>query len=195
MSGEGSLSLPADQAIFTFTLHKGYDLDEGELAQLGGIIGLEGPDELIRLADGVASGRRRESNEHDYRRIDNVLLLNIEALVFFENFSRPELVFRNPQEMSFNLAEGNAAVKGARITYFALWDGEDGKHKRLEIELEAKIILEVVPGVVFEDFESIEDEVLRRELRECRNMFNFGVRGLDLDDNEVLDHECRIESI
>lgn len=195
MNGEGTLSLPADQVIFTFTMHKGFDLDEGELAQLCGILGLDGMDELIRLAGGVASGRRRESNEHDYRSIDNVLLPHIEALVFFGNFSQPELVFPNSEELSFDLAESNAALKGSRITYFAVWDGEGSKHKRFEIELEAKIILEVVPGAVCEDFESIEDEVLRRELRECRNMFNFGVRGLDLDDNEVLDHECRVESI
>jgi hypothetical protein len=178
------------QAVFTFLRQSNFELDDWQLAQVCSLLGLQSTAELDALAETVAGRARDQDTEDAYEALDRKVLPGLELMVFFQNFSEPERIFARPEELLIDMAAPGPDLKGCRLTYFAVWDSvDDGKRRPIEIALEAKIGLEVCPDVDVENPYDVEGEGLQEQLQECRNMFNFAIKGFEYDDDEALDHE------
>ncbi len=170
-------------AAFTFMLARRFEIAPEQTDRFLRAIGLKTVSQLRSLAKTVRTGERRKSNEKYYAALDRQLIPRIEFEVFFENFGSPEIVFGDRPRRP------TALFKGARIVYFAVWDGDEDESLAVEVSVEASYFIPVRAHFDIENPEQNPEANVVEQLNECRNMFNISFRGFDYDDDEVLDHD------
>ena len=143
----------------------------------------------------IPDGPREASNEASYKKVEQILLPNINVELFWANFNDPGIIFkdRDTEDCIYQQAsELKDGFKENSINYLALWDGEDENNKSLEITLSAQCELEMVEGPNIERAlykgEEIDEEI-EEELDECSHMFTFNLANLEVDEDEVWEND------
>lgn len=177
------------KAKFTFSNQRNFNLDRAELDRVCSVFGFTSTEGLEKLIP--EKGPRDTATEKEYRVIDKKILPHLNFEVFFSNFTKPELLFKDHESISWTVENPDPRVESFRITNLALWDSElDGKLKVLEIGLEAAIILNIIDGVNVEDPNGCEDADIAEQFWDCRKMFNFSIKDFKYDDDaEEFDHD------
>ena len=176
------------KAKFTFSHQRNFELDQAGFDTVCSVFGFTSTESFEKLIP--KNGPRDTATEKEYRAIDKKILPHLNFEVFFSNFAKPELLFKDYESISWNVENPDPRVESFRITYLALWDSDsEDKLKRLEIGLEAEIIMNVIDGVDVENPDGCEDTDIVDQFRECRNMFNFSIKDFEYDDDEEFDHD------
>ena len=176
------------KAKFTFSHQRNFDLDQAGFDTVCSVFGFASTEGFERLIP--KNGQRDTATEKEYRAIDKKILPHLNFEVFFSNFAKPELLFKDHESISWDAENPDPRVKSSRITYLALWDSDsEDKLKSLEIGLEVEIIMNVIDGVNVENPDGCEDTDIVDQFRECRNMFNFWIKDFEYDVDEEFDHD------
>lgn len=170
-------------AVFSFTRSCSFMIGSTQTNRFLRAFGLKDVSQLRALAKTVRSGERRKSNEQQYAALDRQLLPRLKLEVFFTNFSSPGIVFGDVPKRP------TASFRGARIVYFAVWDGDEANSLAVELSIEAIYAIPVRSHIDIEKPWNNSNADIEQQLNECRNMFNVFIRGFDYDDDEVLDHD------
>ena len=159
-----------------------YEIDPDSMKDLLNTLKIKSIEELESL---IPDSPREASNEASYKKVEQILLPNINVELFWANFNDPGIIFkdRDTEDCIYQQAsEPKDVFKKNSIDYLALWDGEDENNKSLEITLSAQCELEIVEGLNIETDEEIDEEI-QEELDECSNMFTFSLANLEPDDD------------
>jgi len=174
------------KAIFTFSHRIKSEIDSDAISELCSITKCNSTKSLQALCP---SGNRNSKTEEAYQRLDQQILPHMSFAVFFDNFSDPSLIFVDPKELYLNTTEIDSRLRGARITYFALWESDSSDGRQLEVAVEVSVELDVVEGIDVENpYDDCESEV-EDQFRECSNMFNFFFNEFEFEDDDGLNHE------
>lgn len=164
-------------------------------------LGLKSIGQLEKLAKKVDGAARDDTTEAAYLDLDRALLPRIELVLFYANFSNPGKLFCYAQDhyskdAIYSADQHKAEFRKARVTYFGVWEPEQDRNFRdVEIAIEATFVLKVWTTVNVENTDDVQDGSVGDQLLECRNMFNFSIKGFDYEDDEVLEHEWRAHKV
>ena len=177
---------------FQFERKITYEIDPDSMKDFLNILKIKSIEELESL---IPDGPREASNEASYKKVEQILLPNINVELFWANFNDPGIIFkdRDTEDCIYQQAsELKDGFKENSINYLALWDGEDENNKSLEITLSAQCELEMVEGPNIERAlykgEEIDEEI-EEELDECSHMFTFNLANLEVDEDEVWEND------
>lgn len=177
-------------ALFSFTRCSSFAVDASQMTPFVKALGLVSLNNLKTLAKSVDKGTRKRLTERAYAVLDERLLPRLETEVFFENFSEPERIFVGDAGSRRSRPIFRAEPAGARIVEFTVSEGGgDEGMMVVTMAVEASYLIKVRPGLDIEAPDDIEDAAVQDQLIECRNMFNFSIRGFEYEDDEVLDHD------
>lgn len=188
--GEEAEAPSSRKAKFTFSNVRNFELDADQTKVVSSVFGLQSADQLRKYD---LKGFRDDDTEESYEAAEKIILPHINAEVFFHNFGNfgnAKAIFADPNQVNFagDGIDGNQVVS-CKLIHCRVKEGTNAGGKRLEIGVEAEVILDVVGGVDVENPDDCDDDDLQDQFRECRNMFNFSIDGLEYDDDEVLDHD------